>query len=375
MLREIPNAENLKFTDEIDAIRNESTKLRQSGVNIIVVLSHCGLDKDKIIALECGDYVDVIVGGHSHSLLYTANDDELSPDAMEIPLGPYPLVLTPKSGKNRKVLIVHASAFSKYIGDLRIYFNSAGAVKYYDGNAIYLGNEVIKDQLIEEELVPWRNDVEKLGKRVVGSTSLDLIHTECRHGECLLGNFVTDAFVSANHSIKHVYTAIIQAGGIRNGLYRGNIHYSDIIAMLPFEDTLDVLELRGDTLYEIFEHSVSRSYAENEFIGIHMLQVSGFKVTFNTTKAVGERVHSVKIKITDAEYENVQLNKLYTVIVPCFLADGGDGFTMMIKSVRKNKSNGLKLLDIDVIEAYIKYKSPITDGIITDEHQRVVMLT
>lgn len=374
MLREMPNTENLKFTNEIDAIRNESTKLRQSGVNIIVVLSHCGLDRDKIIALECGDYVDVIVGGHSHSFLYTPND-EISPAVKEIPVGPYPLVLTPKSGRERKVLIVHSSAFSKYIGDLRVYFDVNGVVKYYDGNPIYLGNEVIKDALIEEELIPWRNDVLKLGKRVVGNTSVDLIHTDCRHGECRLGDFVVDAFVSANHNVKNVLSAIIQAAGLRNGFYSGNIHYSDIIALLPFENTLDVLELRGETLYEVFEHSVSRSYVENEFIGIHMLQVSGFKVTFNTTQPVGERVHSVKIKITDAEYENVQLNKLYPVVVPSFLSDGGDGFTMMIKSKRKNHSNGLKLLDIDVIEAYIKHKSPITDDIVSEKHQRIVMLT
>lgn len=371
----MPNIENLKFTNEIEAIRNESTKLRQSGVNIIVVLSHCGLDRDKIIALECGDYVDVIVGGHSHSFLYTPNDEILQASVKETPIGPYPLVLTPKSGKERKVLIVHSSAFTKYIGDLRVYFNDKGFVKYYDGNPIYLGNEVIKDTLIEEELIPWRNDVLELGKRIVGNTSLDLIHTHCRHGECQLGDFVVDAFVSANHSVENIHCAIIQAAGLRNGFYGGYIHYSDIIAMLPFENTLDVLELRGDTLYEVFEHSVSRSYVENEFIGIHMLQVSGFKVTFNTTQPVGERVHSVKIKITDAEYENVQLNKLYTVVVPSFLSDGGDGFTMMIKSKRKTQSNGFKLLDIDVIEAYIKHKSPITDGIITDEHERIIMLT
>lgn len=377
MLREvseIANVDKLKFTNEIDTIRNESTRLRQMGVNIIIVLSHSGLDRDKVIAHECGDYVDVIIGGHSHSFLYTPSAAAVN--VHDIPVGPYPLVLTPKSGRERKVLVVHASAYTKYVGDLRVYFNSAGYVKYYGGNPIYLGNEIVKDPVIDAELVPWRNEVLRLGERVVGNTSVDLIHIECRHGECRLGNFVADALVSANHGVKNVFSAIIHAAGLRSSFHSGSIHYGDIVAALPFENTLDVLEMRGDVFHEIFEHSVSRSFVENEFIGIHMLQIAGFKVTFNTTHSVGERVQSLEIKINEkSEYEKVSRNnKLYHVIVPSFLSNGGDGFTMLIKSKRKNQQKGL-MLDIDAIESYIALKSPITEEMVADEQQRIVMLT
>ena len=131
MLREvseIANVDKLKFTNEIDAIRNESTMLRQKGANIIIVLSHCGLDRDRVIAHECGDYVDVIVGGHSHSFLFTPANVAAA-RVNDRPDGPYPFVLTPKSGKDRKVLIVHASAFTKYVGDLRVYFNKGTCFK------------------------------------------------------------------------------------------------------------------------------------------------------------------------------------------------------------------------------------------------------
>lgn len=334
------------------------------GVNIIIVLSHCGLDRDKIIAYECGDDVDVIVGGHSHSFLYTTNNDVQPKD---IPVAPYPLVLTTESG--RRVLIVHALAFSKYIGDLRVYFDDAGYVKYYDGNPIYMGSDIEKDSTIEFEITTWRNEVMKLGKRIVGSTSVDLIHTHCRHGECDLGNFVADAFVNAFNG---VYSAIIQAAGLRNSFFTGFIQFSDLIAVLPFENSLNVLELSGETLYEVFEHSVSRSYSENEFIGIHMLQVSGFKISFNTTQSIGKRVHSLRIKVSsdDSEYEVVRSEKLYSVVVPSFLC-GGDDFTMM-RFERKNQPTGKELLDIDVIEAYISHKSPLT---IDSLDQRIVMMT
>lgn len=370
-MSEIANIEKLKFTNEIEAIRNESTRLRQMGVNIIIVLSHCGLDRDRVIAHECGDYVDVIVGGHSHSFLYTPNaaDVDMSND---VPDGPYPIVLTPKSGRERKVLVVHASAFTKYIGDLRVYFNAAGHVKFYDGNPIYLSNKFTKDPSIDAELVMWRNEVLRIGERIVGNTSVDLIHTECRHGECGLGNLVADALVSANEGA-FVKCSIIHAAGLRNSFHSGDIHYGDIVAALPFENSLDILEIRGDTLHEIFEHSVSRSFTENEFVGINMLQVSGIKVTFNTTHTVGERVQSLEIKITANEYVKVNRNsKLYHVIVPSFLSSGGDGFTMLIKAKRKNQQ---MMLDIDAIEKYIALKSPIGVETVSDVmHQRIVML-
>ena len=131
---------------------------------------------------------------------------------------------------------------------------------------------------------------------------------------------------------------------------------------------LDLLDLSGNVIYEVFEHSVSRSFVDYEFIGIHMLQISGFRVVFNTTKSVGQRIQSLQIKIDDEQYENVQQHKFYTLIVPSFLASGGDGFTM-IKAQKKNHRIGL--LDIDLMEAHIAAKSPIN----FKETGRIIMLT
>lgn len=51
-------------------MKKETKKLRDSGVNIIIALGHSGVEMDKIIAKEVED-IDVIVGGHSHTFLYT----------------------------------------------------------------------------------------------------------------------------------------------------------------------------------------------------------------------------------------------------------------------------------------------------------------
>lgn len=51
------------------------------------------------------------------------------------------------------------------------------------------------DDKINEELEPWAESVDVVGKEVLGSTLVTLNEDNCRYGECLLGDFVTDAMV------------------------------------------------------------------------------------------------------------------------------------------------------------------------------------
>lgn len=53
------------------------------------------------------------------------------------------------------------------------------------------------------------------------------------------------------------------------------ITYSDLITTIPFENTLDTVELRGDHLLETLEYAVTKSYEEESFVGANMLQFSG----------------------------------------------------------------------------------------------------
>lgn len=60
----------MKFTNEAQAVKDEAERLKAEGIDIIVVLTHCGLDRDREIARLAGPNIDVIVGGHSHSFLF-----------------------------------------------------------------------------------------------------------------------------------------------------------------------------------------------------------------------------------------------------------------------------------------------------------------
>lgn len=66
----IAQTERLLFYDEVKSVNAEAEKLKAQGVEIIIVLSHCGLDVDRIMAEKCPN-IDIIVGGHSHTFLYS----------------------------------------------------------------------------------------------------------------------------------------------------------------------------------------------------------------------------------------------------------------------------------------------------------------
>lgn len=130
------NTGNLKFTDESKAVKAEASKLKTEGVDIIIVLSHCGLDIDYKIAKEVGADIDVIVGGHSHTFMYTGNNSP-GPD---IPVDQYPAVV--KHSNGQKTLIVQASAYLKYVGDLTVYFDDRGHVDSWEGAPIFLDTNI-----------------------------------------------------------------------------------------------------------------------------------------------------------------------------------------------------------------------------------------
>lgn len=121
--------------DEIETVKTEAQQLHDDGIDIIIVLSHCGLEIDKEIAQKAGPYIDVIVGGHSHTFLYNGTSPGL-----DEPADTYPVIETQDDG--RSVYIVQAASFTKYVGDFMVWFDKNGDVVDYSGNPIYLSSDV-----------------------------------------------------------------------------------------------------------------------------------------------------------------------------------------------------------------------------------------
>lgn len=130
----LATTDNVIFRDEVESIREEVERLKGQGVNIFIALGHSGFDADKRIASEVED-IDLVIGGHTNTFLYRG----AAPD-VEVPEGFYPTQMTQKSG--RKVYVVQAYAYTKYLGNFSVSFDANGEVTKIEGNPILVDASV-----------------------------------------------------------------------------------------------------------------------------------------------------------------------------------------------------------------------------------------
>uniref|UniRef100_F7G3X1 5'-nucleotidase n=1 Tax=Ornithorhynchus anatinus TaxID=9258 RepID=F7G3X1_ORNAN len=224
--RETPVLSNpgrdLEFEDEITALQPQVDKLKTLGVNKIIALGHSGFEMDKLIAQKVRG-VDVVIGGHTNTFLYTG-----TPPSIEVPAGAYPFIVTSEDG--RRVPVVQAYAFGKYLGHLQVVFDEAGNVISSSGNPILLNDSIPEDPSIKAELDKWKVMLTNYSSQELGRTAVFLNGStqSCRFEECNLGNLICDAMIHNNlkHPDElrwnHVSMCIMNGGGIRASISEKN---------------------------------------------------------------------------------------------------------------------------------------------------------
>uniref|UniRef100_G3SLC6 5'-nucleotidase n=2 Tax=Elephantidae TaxID=9780 RepID=G3SLC6_LOXAF len=343
---------NLVFEDEITTLQPEVDKLKTLNVNKIIALGHSGFEMDKLIAQKVKG-VDVVVGGHSNTFLYTG-----TPPSKEVPAGKYPFIVTSDDG--RQVPVVQAYAFGKYLGYLKVEFDEKGNVITSHGNPILLNSSIPEDPSIKAAINKWRIKLDNYSTQELGKTIvyLDGSTQSCRFRECNMGNLICDAMINNNirhpdeMTWNHVSMCIINGGGIRSPIderNNGTITWENLAAVLPFGGTFDLVQLKGSTLKKAFEHSVHRyGQSTGEF-----LQVGGIHVVYDLSRKPGNRVVSIDVLCTKCRvptYEPLKMDEVYNVILPSFLANGGDSFQMIKDELLKHDAGDQ---DIDVVSEYI----------------------
>ncbi|XP_055533444.1 apyrase-like [Wyeomyia smithii] len=353
----------LIFEDEVETVRAEAENLNAQGIDIIVVLSHCGIETDIKMAELCGPHIDIIVGGHSHTFMYTGDHDIPASAKYD-----YPLIVN-QSESTHQVLIVQAAAYTKLVGDISLFFDANGIIQSFDGKPIFLSPNVVPAPEIAAALVPWKESVDEVGSRRIGFTSVDLSKSNCGRAECNLGSFIADSMVAAFVQFKqpgqwtYAAIAVIATGGIRVNMPKGELNFKNLIEVLPFENFLTAVELRGDRLLGVLEYAVEKTNDGEEFSAINMLQVSGLRVVYNVTNPVGQRVLSVEVLCSECmipKYEPLDALKYYQVVTNSFIAGGGDGFTIFPEFGRTKLTGPV---DISAFEEYTKQRSPIVQGV------------
>lgn len=314
------------FENEETALRRAVGELEAQGITHIVLLSHAGLARDKELAAQVNG-VDLIVGGHSHSFLTSLpNEDPKKVD------GPYPVVARSPSGK--PVLIVTARHSGRLLGDITVRFDADGVPLVWSGEPIRLtGDTNVRPEavaLVEGFAKPLREWTavpfgEILAPGFAEGTLLEQPDVFIsRKQECATGNVLADILRSASSpDNKPIQIVLLNSGSLRQSLPAGKIRVSDLLATLPYENSLTMVDMPGSILVAALEHSVSTwENSKGRF-----LQVSGVKFTFDPKKQAGSRVLSASL-VADGRVTPIDPKKIYRVATFAYVASGGDDFDM-----------------------------------------------
>ncbi|QOL79512.1 bifunctional metallophosphatase/5'-nucleotidase [Pseudooceanicola spongiae] len=335
--------EHVTFTDPSAAVQTEVDKLGAEGVNKIVVLSHSGYSVDQKVAANTVG-VDVIVGGHSNTLL----------GDMEGAEGPYPTMVGDTA-------IVSAYAYGKFLGELNVTFDDDGHVIKAVGAPISLDGTVAEDGPTVERIAEAAKPLEEIRTKVVAESSeaIDGSKDACRAAECQMGNLVTDAML-ARVADQGVTVAITNGGGLRASIDAGEVTMGEVLTVLPFQNTLATFETTGANLVAALENGVSQL---EEGAG-RFPQVSGLKFTFDKAAEVGSRISDVMVREGEG-WVPIDPEGTYLAVTNNYVRNGGDGYAMF-KDSPKAYDFGPDLADVTA--EYLAVNSPYApylDGHIT----------
>ena len=248
---------------EVKPVANEvAYKLKHDeGCDLVVVISHIGYGKvnDKtsdIDLAEASSDIDLIIGGHTHTLIDPANPEE------------NPSLFKNKEGKN--VRIVQTGKQGRFLGKLTIDLDNlpleGGENIQYE--LIPVTNRFPRetlDQEIIEFIKPFREAVDSVMNVVIAFSEYDL-EKERTGGLANLtadigfqyGKEIVDSLRKAGVEIKDVDMAIMNVGGIRHNMPKGEITEGQILSTYPFSNRFVLVELKGKEIIEAMRVSAAK---------------------------------------------------------------------------------------------------------------------
>lgn len=322
------------FADRATALRRAAAKLEKSGVTHIVAVTHVGYEADQALA-RAVPAIDVIVGGHTHSVLGDHPHSE----------GPYPTVIAHDDGS--KTLVVQAGRSTRYLGRLTVSFDDAGRIVRFRGDLEELVPSLRRDEAMHEFVVQSIEAIRADQERFVGVNTSTLPDglDPCREGDCLSGMATADAFLAWGRS-RGAVAAILNGGAVRAAMPIGPVTHADLLDIHPFGNRIQVADVSGAVLREALEHGLS----EPDVIGPRLLQTAGLRYRINPAAPVGKRIVSAEIRTKEGIWAPILPENIYRIVTIAYLLGGGDHFSMLGQHAKILETGPL---EVDVLEAYL----------------------
>jgi 2',3'-cyclic-nucleotide 2'-phosphodiesterase (5'-nucleotidase family) len=329
------NVVGLIFDDAVPIVDSLVSNLRRRGADLVVVIAHAGAYCDRAgeqgcageivqLAQRTTQSIDAIVSGHTHSLVNTV-------------VRGIPIVQARSSGQAIDVV------------DL-----TPGVEGWTSSRQV---RDVVSDSLTPDATIQSlvASAVSAVASRVnapVTTFAEDLKHSASGADEQVpLGNLIADA----QRAVGKADVGFTNIGGIRTGIRAGSATYGALYEVQPFGNVLYRVTVRGSDLREYLERVVGRRRPQ--------VQVSGAVVTYDTTRAAGSRIRSVRM--TDGS--SLTDDRTYTVVLNDFMYTGGSNLGFGEKALRADP------LDLNDLDAFVSYLRSLPKPVPVPKERRFVI--
>jgi len=364
------------FHPAAPAVAEAVGELRGLDVDKIVVLSHLGYDADIALA-KAVPGIDVIVGGHSHTLL---GDPARLGQLGLTPAGPYPTEVRGPAGG--RVLVVQAWRWGAQLGVLTLSFDADGGITSYtarpmllagddfslDGKAVPKGSAeqaalaaaltasgvarvVSEDAGLAGELVPYAQKLNAFRNERIGARAVaDLVRGTATDP----GALVADAYLAKTPGAE---LALLMPGGLRQDLYQGELTLGMVMGVLPFGNTLVTLDVSGAEFTSVLEEAAEFRLKVHPPAGVDLQSVrlfhaAGFTCVVDPSRPKGGRVSGLRVRGTGGGFVEIDPAATYRLVTNSYLAGGGDGLATLKSAFGSRVDTGY--LEHDALAEHLK---------------------
>lgn len=365
------NITGMKVSDPFETAGKIISEIKARGINKIIAVTHLGFEEDKKLALLYPD-IDLIIGGHSHTIQGDFSDIGVSSYEKNYPFKP----------DNTSTYIVTAGYQGLILGNINLSFNQEGNASLISASPKMLINPLDNDTLnnkisgsknvlLINENAAAATEIENIYSsialdinKVVGETLDDLYTLKVNpaysyddHYASSLGTVFSKAlYVAAANQNYAVDLAIINTGALRINLPKGSITYGMLNQAAPYTNDLYVIELKGSALKEFIQSTVYNFINLNDVNSFPCLYGAEFKYDADNNILTESKI------LSGSEYVDIDDNKVYKVVLSSYIYQNEE-------IINKNVISAVKINTTDK-QAYTDYiikNSPlekITDPII-----------
>ena len=309
------------------------------------------------IVKQLDNAVDLVVSAHTHAA--------------------YNCMLPNAAG--RAISVTSASSFGRVLTDIDVTIDPASRdiTKAVATNRLVVRNDpaISADAVVAKIVDAYKSLVSPLANSVIGAITTDLPASRT-DGACNMpaGDLIADSQLAVTQpaSFGGAVIAFMNGGGVRSpgftfagstaGEGNGYVTYGEAFTVQPFGNSLVTLSLSTQNIKDFLEEQFAGCLGQSPTATRFVLPSAGFKYTWDGAKACGARVSNVTLRsdnttetLVNANGEVQNPGKAYRVTVNNFMADGGDGYSTLIKGT--SRIGGAQ--DLDALTAYLaNFKAP-----------------